>query len=201
MTTAPDIEFDESTHTYRVNGQKVISVTQAIDEGGFGDWKKFVDQMDLAYAQQLGTAVHSAIELYEEGTLDTAPLDPLIEPRVDAYEKFKRECDVLPVELEQVVYNPIYGYCGRLDFRGRVHGDRAIVDFKSGVVDHVVAVQLAGYAGCMDDPATYARYSLQLKDDGTYRLHEYPRADYRTDFNVFLSALAVAKFKRSKNLR
>jgi hypothetical protein len=200
MTTAPTITFVEEGHKYFVDGREVISATQAINEGGFGDWRKFVDQMQLAHAQALGTAVHSAIELYEEGTLDTAALDPLIAPRLEAYEKFKRECDAVPVSLEQRVYNSLYNYCGRLDFNGLVRDEKAIVDWKSGVISHTVAMQLAAYAACQADPSSYARYSLQLRDDGTYRLHEYRRAEYRRDFNVFVSALNVAKFKRERGI-
>jgi hypothetical protein len=196
MVAEHDITFVEEGHKYFVGGREVISVTTAIDEGGFGDWKRHVDQMDLAYAQQLGTAVHRAIELYEDGTLDTAALDPLIAPRLEAYLKFKRECYAIPVELEQRVHNSLYGYCGRLDFNGLMRGEKAIVDWKSGLITHTVAMQLAGYAGCMADPSSYARYSLQLRDDGTYRLHEYPRAEFREDFADFCAALRVAMRKR-----
>ena len=196
MTTAPAITFVEEGHKYYVDGREIISVTQAIDEGGFGDWKRYVDQMDLAYAQELGTAVHSAIELYEEGTLDATTLDPQVASRLAAYQCFRLDCDAFPVALEEKVYNSVYGYCGRRDFNGIVRDEKAIVDWKSGVISHTVAMQLAAYAACQADPSSYARYSLQLRDDASYRLHCYPRSEFRTDFADFCAALRVAMRKR-----
>jgi hypothetical protein len=201
MGLAPTITFVEQGHKYFVGGREVISVTTAIEEGGFGDWKRYVDQLDLAYASELGTAVHRAIELYEDGTLDTTALDPLIAQRLEAYLAFKSDCDAFPVATEQIVHNSIYGYCGRLDFNGMVRGEKAIVDWKSGLVNHTVAMQLAAYAACQADPSSYARYSLQLRADGTYRLHEYRRAEFRRDFNRFCCALGVAKTKREEGVR
>jgi hypothetical protein len=196
MGLAPTITFVEQGHKYFVGGREVISVTTALEEGGFGEWKRYVDQMDLAYAAELGTAVHRAIELYEDGTLDMTALDPAIEPRLSAYLAFKSDADVFPDAREQVVYNSLYGYCGRFDFIGDVNGEKAIIDWKSGLVNHVVAMQLAAYAACQADPSSYARYSLQLRDDGSYRLHPYKRADFREDLYDFCAALRVAMRKR-----
>jgi hypothetical protein len=192
----PAVTFVEEGHKYFVNGVEQISVTTAIEEGGFGDWKKFVDQLDLAYAAELGTAVHRAIELYEDGSLDVVSLDPLIADRLRAYRAWKSDCDVFPVQTEQVVHNSVYGYCGRLDFNGLVRDEKAIVDWKSGVVNHTVAMQLAAYAACQADPSSYARYSLQLRDDGSYRLHCYPRSEFRTDWADYCACLRVAMRKR-----
>jgi hypothetical protein len=57
-------------------------------------------------------------------------------------------------------------------------------------------MQLAAYAACQADPSSYARYSLQLRDDGSYRMHCYPRSEFRTDFADFCAALRVAIRKR-----
>ncbi|MDE2022352.1 MAG: hypothetical protein KGI71_05590, partial [Patescibacteria group bacterium] len=70
----PDFTFDAATHTYRIGGHVVPSVTQVIRSCAPG-W-----MADEWYLER-GKAVHEAIRLSISGRLDWTELDPRIEGR------------------------------------------------------------------------------------------------------------------------
>lgn len=222
------LTFDEKTHTYRYNGTPVISVTQALDEGGYGSWRRFCEPAALAYASELGKATHKAVELFERGELDEDSLDPVVLSRVEAYKRFALETGFEVGLVETMVYDPTYRYAGRLDLCGKLHGLVSILDIKSGIVHPSVALQLAGYVAAMKPgplmrlaslakssleskgrltsettwtPMPSSRWSLQLRDDGTYRLTPYPIADFQSDYLTFLSCVRIAYDKRKRGIR
>jgi hypothetical protein len=202
MATAEHtLSFDEASHEYRLDGLPVVSVTQALDLAGLMNWKRFVPADVLDFASERGRAVHSALHFYDENALDWSTVDPAIRGYIEAYERFASAKDWTPVMIEQPLYHASLRYAGRPDRIGVLDGDKCVLDLKSGVVNEVVALQLAGYAGLLAAPAAYRRFGLQLRADGKYRLSEYPRADYRFDFSVFASALNVAQFKRLKGIQ
>ena len=201
MTADHVLSLDEATHTYRLDGRPLISVTQALNEGGFGSWQKWCEPAALEYASALGRAVHDAIHFYEEGSLDIDSIDPAVMPRLQAYEKFLLETGAVAIATEQRVHNTLYGYAGTDDWNGLFDDEKAIIDYKSGVVHPSVGLQLAGYCGCFPAPSTFRRFSLQLRSDATYRLHEYPRSEFREEFGVFCGQVAAANWKRRKGIR
>lgn len=201
MTAEHAITFDDAGHRYAVDGQPIPSVTQILDACGFGSWRKFSEAAALDYSSALGTAAHMAVALLLTGELDFDSLDPALIGRVDAAQRFIKELGVWVYSVEELVYHPTYRYAGRLDLRCTVAGAPAVVDWKTGVVHPSVAVQLAGYAGCLPDPLTHDRFSVQLRDDGQYRIHRYSRAEHREDWMMFCACATVTNYKAARGIR
>lgn len=102
------LEFDSESHIYKWNGVEVPSVSSILRETGQSkDWKDVPP-----YYRDRGIAVHSAVHLYLEGTLDESSLDPVIVP---FFEQFKAW------DKDQPLYTPITEkpyYCQRLRYAG-----------------------------------------------------------------------------------
>jgi len=132
------LEFDEASHTYRVDGRKVPGVTEVIRafSPGFqaSDWHK-----------QRGIACHAAIALSNLGKLDWKSVDPAIAGRVRAWEKFRRDFGGTVIAVEKKLAHDMYLYAGTLDAAIERKDGIVVVDAKSTVEDFVVW-QLAAYA-------------------------------------------------------
>jgi hypothetical protein len=102
------LTFSEEGHAYHYKGVKVPSVSEIIREMGQGkDWTS-----TPPFYVERGKAVHLAVNLYLQGTLDEASLDPLIVPY---YEQFR------VWDKDQPLYEPITErpfYSERLNFAG-----------------------------------------------------------------------------------
>lgn len=176
-----EINFDAERHVYTDSqGREVPSVTGIISAGGLIDTK-----WSTAWHMERGTAVHRAVELFEQGDLDEGSLDPVIVPYLDAWHRFRAETGYVSNALEQRIYNPVYRYAGTLDQIGIMQDRTCLVDLKTGTCQRWWALQTAAYnavAKCRD------RYSLELHGDGTYRLIQHTK---KTDFQAFLACLTV----------
>lgn len=184
------VDFDPIAHRYTLPGRdrELISVTQALTEAGFIDRQWYTDEAAIR-----GAAVHAAVERFHQtGAVAT---DDAAAPFFDAYLAFQMEAGLHIESSEQRVCDPLLGYAGTLDLRGRfrhfAHGVD-LVDIKTGMVPSWVGYQTAAYARVLK-PAFVRRWALQLKADGSYRLQPLTT---RTDEQVFLAALLVAQAKR-----
>ncbi len=181
----PEITIDDQ-HIYRINGRVMSgSVTGIIRDAGL---------MDVSWSSewhmQRGKAVHMAVEFYEQGDLDEASLDPAIVPYLAGWKLFKSETGYESKELEQMIYHPIYQFCGTLDQTGIMDGRTCLLDIKTGIYQPWWALQTAAYnsiAKCK------RRLSVQLTDEGKYKITEYKG---KTDWQKFLAAMTVAGMRR-----
>ena len=124
-----DIFFEESTHTYIVDGQEVPSVTTILQPLSNRSYSS-VNPSVLEYARNRGSAVHDALELID---LDADPdISPEIVPYLTAYEEWKSIYRPTWTDIEQIVYEDELGYIGTLDRAGYLNDGRfAIVDIKT----------------------------------------------------------------------
>ena len=199
------IDFDPATHTYRAGDRVVPGVTRVLeplaDFGGVGS-------EILRIAAERGQAVHSACHYLDEADLDTSTLDPKVVPYVDAWARFKHDSRLTILAMETVIHSERHGYAGRLD---RIidldEMGPSILEIKS-TAQHpelTAPLQTAAYADAvMDDRRQYPqgrpafamrRYCVQLRVDGTYRLHEYQPSTQRLHFSLFLSALQLHNWR------
>ncbi len=170
---------------YIIRGRRVPSVTEILKLAGLIDYS-VVDPEVLEAAAIRGQETHEWCELLDRGE-DTAPSDPRVQARVEAYRKFLHEASFEPTAIEEPVLNATYLYAGTPDRAGTLNGRDVVLDLKPpGQAEPWWGLQLAGYAACMKGPPD--RFTLQLYDDGTYRLSEFKD---RNDFHVFLSATRV----------
>lgn len=191
------LTFDAAAHAYHLDGRRVPSVTQVLDE--LVDFR-FVKRDDLERARQLGRAVHVACELEDLGTLDEATVAPVVAPYLAAYRKFLAEVKPQWRGIEEKVCHELHRYAGTLDRRGFVFKKRSTLDIKSGAKTLTVGLQTAAYQEAHD--ATYgaefeapARWALYLREDGTYLLDEI-KSSRQGDFRTFLSALNLYNWRQ-----
>lgn len=192
-----EIEFDEQSHTYKLNGAQVPSVTQIIKplvkEGGSDETRD--------YKRQIGKALDAAISMNERNTLDIYGLDPAIVPFFDAWLKFKRESGFRVLLNQCIVYSKKLRFAGQLDLLGtRAEGPPVpdeLLDTKCvWTMDPATAIQTAGYdLGLRESHGIKVkkRGGVQLLRDGTYRY--YPYTD-PLDEQVFKSCLSILSWKR-----
>lgn len=182
------LQFEPVAHRYTVGDRELISVTQVLTEAGFIDSRWFTES-----AAVRGTAVHAAVQAFNGSGV--VPTDDVVAPFFDAYLAFQLEAGYVVEMSEERVFNPLLGYAGTLDLRGRfVKYPTGIdlIDIKTGMVPSWVGYQTAAYARLLPD-RIIRRWALQLRADGTYRLQPLTGP---ADERVFLAALTVAQAKR-----
>jgi ATP-dependent exoDNAse (exonuclease V) beta subunit len=185
-----NIEFDDKTHVYRVDGVEYLSVTRALKLAGLIDDSHFSPE-----AADRGTAIHSALHYYDEDDLDIATLPAFIKPYLDAWIKFKAESHAIIHEIEIGVASSLYQFAGRIDRVISLNDRLAVLDIKSGSRQDWHAIQTAGYQFAYRNGErldALDRYSLYLSAESTYKL--VPHENF-SDVSVFLSALTVAKWR------
>jgi hypothetical protein len=153
-------------------------VTAILEDVGLGPDFTGVPLATLEYARIRGQAVHSAIEAIVYGFLDESTLSEDVLPRIDAYRNFVKDSGYETVRTEVEVVNVAWRYRGHPDTVGWLVRRRSILDWKNTDVVQLEAasLQLAAYRAAWNaqhptEPVD-ALAVVQLKSDGTYRVHE-----------------------------
>jgi hypothetical protein len=182
--------FDTLTHTYRLDGQVIPSVTQVLS---IANDFSFVDKALLGRAAQFGTAVHRMTELYDASELNESTLDVSLLPYLDAWKMFLNNTRFTTVESESLVYSK-HGYAGTFDRIGYLDKKLTLVDIKtSATVARSTALQTAAYGHAWTEQKGQPieqRVSVQLRPC-QYAIRAY---EDRTDFLTFLNFLNVYKW-------
>lgn len=159
----------------------------------------------LAQAARRGTLVHEYTESIDYGIpLEEIDIDPALAGYVQSWLRFKRDWQFVPLYIEKALYSAGDGFAGRLDRVGTINGRLTIVDVKTTTsfdrpAKVALACQLAGYERlCMDEiiSATYSKYGVQLKKDGTYTVHDADKIQEKYKFDAaqtFSNALQIKK--------
>ena len=196
----PDVlQFDSVSHTYTLRGRRLESVTQVLEDVGIVDFSQ-IPPSTRNEALRRGSVVHEAIAMDIEDDLVDESVPEAYMGYVLAARRFRADKG-FEVELhEHRSYHPQFLYSGTLDAKGWANVGsgrrRYLVDWKSGIASSWVRYQLAAYAGFFPSPAAELRLCVELHADGSYRFFEFPAAEFRADFDVFLSALTVMRVKR-----
>ena len=182
----PEITLDENHIYHDEAGRVVPGVTGIIKACGLMDltWA-------TAHARDRGTAVHAAVEMYEQDDLDESTLNHEFAPYLAGWKSFKADTGFRSETQEQIIHNKTYNYAGTLDMTGTIDGKTCLIDIKTGVFQPYWAIQLSAYNAVVK---RQKRLSVELKDDGKYRVTEH--ADKR-DWPRFLACLTVAGMKES----
>lgn len=198
--TCPELTFEDSTHTYFLDGVKVPGVTTILKPlSSYDD----VPARIMAIASARGTAVHLATELEDLGTLDYASLDDELTGYLIGYQRFKEVMRPEFVGVEQKTYHKVLKYAGCYDreliLHGKPRAKLAILDVKSCVtMMPTTGPQTAAYLAAANShrPSkkdhAVERYGLKLGRDGTFELVPYTG---ESDLHDFMSCLRVLRFK------
>ena len=199
MNRATELVFERDTSSYQVDGQRVVSVTEALAIAGLVDFSG-VPVERLAEAAGRGRMAHGITALIDRGKpIDWILFPEGVTPYVGAYERFRAETGFAPILIEHPVVNRIYRYAGTLDRLGWLNGEVALVDLKCGAaVPRWTGLQLAGYELALPPTMTelltfpVKRFALRLKPDETYSLVPFRSHSDRADF---LAAVRVAHWQ------
>lgn len=189
-----DLTFEESGHIYRVDGIVVPSVTQVLADVGIIDYSRIPAEDRERYLQR-GKDVHIATHYDDEGDLDEAAFNEDLRGYLEAWRRFRAETGFVPELIEYRGFHSVYRYAGTLDRTGDWRGRKILLDMKTGNAAAFVELQLAAYAAFFKSPAAFHRIGVEVHDDGTYRIQEFPCKDFWADFQVFVAALVVHGWK------
>ncbi len=183
-------EFDPITHTYRINGRPVPSVTQVLGDVLPG-WKA------SEWYLQRGSAVHAAAAFIARG--QEFDFDPAITMQVFALQHFFSQVAPVVLAVEQQVYSEPHQYAGTYDLLCEFGGRRVLIDFKS-TLGPSVPYQLAAYGAlCPDKRGTRWGAGVEIRDDGTYSMSEvYDLQRYHAGW---LALLATYNIRRACGIK
>jgi hypothetical protein len=171
-------------------------VTAVLEDVGLGPDLSMVPAAVLAAALERGKEVHRILEADAYGYLEPADVTPELAPYYSAYQKWLAESRVEHIASEFSVEHPVWSYCGHPDRLCWWNGKRAIVDFKSGAKDGA-DVQVAAYVEAFNaqhpTERVLAGYVVELREDGTYRIHT---VDLAAAAPLWFAALMVWRARR-----
>lgn len=184
-----EFAFDKTLHRYTLNGSELISVTKALNLAGLIDDRWFTDE-----ARDRGRAVHDAVLFHIQDDLVYESISPIALPYFKAFLKCEKEENLKYIinlcEKPQYSLEPLYS--GMPDIICYSRGRPWQLEMKTGSWE-TAAYQTAAYDHFDDIRYLFAqRFCLRLFPDETYKLIRFTDPN---DFNVFCSALNIAKLK------
>lgn len=199
----PYLEFDEATHSYFADGERVPSVTQILDQVGLVDSEWFTEEH-----RRRGTLVHMFIAMTNTGKVPNVKVEGYGAAAIDEAREYHKQYvkflasmkGALKIEaVEQKVFDPGFGYAGRLDFSGTLAGLPAIFDVKTNRAGYVpiwAKWQLAAYAHALEPTLMHRRMAVILTPTD-YCIQEFPRDEYIIDRDDFLSFVRTVRAVQS----
>lgn len=190
--TAPvptGLTYDDATHTYRVAGVVVPSVTQVLRLAGLVSHAHIPADRREAVLER-GTRVHRAAHYLLERDLDWPSIDEADRGYAESCAAFLRVAEFTLTAAEVRLYHAGLRVAGTADALGTWRGRPAVVDWCCGdLEDSRKDLQTACYADAAYPGVTSVRIGVRLRADGAL-----PRlATYRDprDFRLFACAAAV----------
>lgn len=203
-------ERDLGHHIELATGRQFITCTTALREASCMDFKH--PDGSFFYMWR-GEQIHDFVEKVLTEKPEEAKITKLFNALGNVsghgyaagFLKFQREVpfevilhDGIPM-VERKIFHPLYGFAGKFDFAAMLGGMPALIDVKTGVRFGWHGPQCSAYVlgatgSLWESPEGVRRYGLYLNKNGTYKLHRHE--DDAEDEIVFLSAVAIAKWKR-----
>jgi hypothetical protein len=189
---AEPLEFHADGHRYTVGGRAVPGVTSVLRAAGILRFAEGVPAYRIARALSRGTAVHLALALRFEDTLDPASVHPDVEGYLYAWDVFASEhyAGFVPEAAEVCWYDPTLGFAGQPDVVGTMRGTRWLLDVKCGPYQPGYEAQVAAYRllARANGVPTDAGGLVLLRANGTFQLRpcedRYAEADFRAALHL-----------------
>lgn len=189
--------FEPVEHKYfDDSGREYPSVTKILSH--FKMTPDF-DRFGNDASRDTGTAVHSWLEIFDNGKLSEYPHEPSAEPYINTYRKFLKEFNPQWELIETPLISNVWGFAGTPDRVGLIKGIRWGIDLKTGSPHPSHELQTAGYDVLTEENLkikTKKRASLYLTPDD-FRLVEHKN---RSDRSIFIGLVNAYNFKKNHNL-
>ena len=197
----PEFLFEESTHTYTLDGVVIPSVTEICAPITAG---KYPPVGVVQQAAARGTRVHELCALYD---MDALPdeIEAELVGYVKAWAAFCRDYKPVWKHIELPLFgeiDPGQPFAGTLDRIGDIDGRTRVVDIKTAAsLDRPAKValceQIGGYECLADlndiDVSFGAGMGVQLFANGNYRVHLTETIAHKYDFRRFTMFRALRK--------
>lgn len=172
-----NLEFLEATHTYKLDGNEIPSVTRAIDFSGLVDYDNVRDSI-LERRTMQGREVHRAVHFHVQNDLDEPSLTPDVAKYLASFKLLEQQWRFKPLYVEREFVGELGGmlYGMKPDLVGVVLGHDAVVDVKTGKSYPWHGVQMSGYAAGLPRQGltsawakffSWDRYTVHLQKDGS----------------------------------
>ena len=196
--------FDEPSHTYTLGEQVLPSVTQILKP--LSDFS-MIPPAVLEHARARGVAVHRCVQLDINDDLVEESVAPEIAGYLVAWRQFREDCGITEADVgepERPLFHPVLRYAGTPDVPLWINERWSVLDIKTADTwSPVWPLQLAAYRELLNvntlkgEHLIEDRYSLRLRENGTYRLDQ---AKDRNDWSTFLAMLTVHRW-RAANIK
>ena len=185
------LTFDPETHTYRMEGEIIPSVTQILKDVGLIDTTFFSPE----HAER-GTRIHEATVFWDETGMDDDTLPEEWTGYLSAWKKFREETGFVPSHIEQAFCSD-QGYAGTVDRIGKTHKiNPLLLDIKTGPSQPWHRLQLAAYALLVKRELNipiWDMWGVHLRKDGIYAVESYKSIEHSADW---LAVLRVYHIKQ-----
>lgn len=177
------VDFDRETHTYKLDGKFIPSVTQIINE---------ILPMNYNphhWYLQRGTAVHACAAFIAKGV--EFEWDERISGQVTAIRRFFNEVKPDVLGVEEVVFSKTYMYGGTYDLWCKIGTMNCLVDYKATMSIDLVGLQLSAYELAV---SPYIKYGIgvEIREDGSYSMSEPIVLDkYKREFLSLRAVYAI----------
>jgi len=186
--------FDPEKHEYFLDDRRMESVTEILGDAGLTDYR-----FSQEWYMTRGKYIHSASEMIDRNTLDWTTLDPVLVPYCEAYRSFVEDCRPVVAVSEKPLYHATHLFAGTPDRVVKMHDRMVIMDIKTGLPVAANWLQVAAYRELIhvnEDISPVQGAVLCLQDDGKYRLKTCNLKDMKRDYQIFLAALTVVRWKK-----
>ena len=183
-----NLESDQATHIYRLDGKIITSVTQILNE------LVPIQYKPNDWYLKRGQAVHAAAAFIARGI--DFNYNEQIAGQVAAIQKFFAEVRPDVKFVEERVSSRLYRFAGTLDLAADLRSLRyqfrdALVDYKSSMSIDRTGLQLAAYSLCMVNPISWG-LCVVISEDGEYAMSEpINLKNYRREFLALRATYAV----------
>lgn len=164
-----ELEFEEVTHTYRLDGIVIPSVSTIMEPLATAKYAG-ISEATLGRAADKGTTVHNSIENYIKFEFEDIPVEH--RGYFEGFLDWWNNNYVRVVASEARVYHKILRYGGTIDILAYVNGVLTLVDIKttSALSDMTCGVQLEAYTQALKSHGIKIekKMILHLKKDGKY---------------------------------
>lgn len=198
----PEFTFDADSHAYRLEGEKLLSVTEVCSMIN-GD-KFAINESILRAAQMRGIAVHELTAMYDSNPNDIE-LDVAMLPYFRAWQSFCRDYDPQWLDIERPIYAKEMMVAGTIDRVGIIDDVPVVVDIKTTAsMDRTsqfsLYMQLAGYSMLLgfngEQVDLQKSMGVQLLKDGTYKVYRYSEGEEKFEENFKLAFIKLANILR-----
>lgn len=192
---APELDFDEEKHEYRLNGVRLPGITTVLGDLGLIDTTWFTDEM-----RDFGVLRHYVTELDDLGILHEPSVDPRLIPTLNGWREWRARERFIPTFVECRVYSA-FGYATIIDRVGYFEPNPnaiVVVNLKGPADLPAYAIQLAAEQRAFEERTGLAvsrRLSVNISRDGQVKAKDHTNHD---DITTFLSALAVWRWKNER---